>query len=72
MARWRGQVYGFGHDEGEQDMSDKSATMQLSLVDEDEKPIPVDNSRSDFIMFIPRDPSQIPEPLPFGMYRNLI
>ena len=68
MANWKDQVYGFG---GNKDtLSDGSATVQLSLVDANQKSIPVANSREDFIMKIPIDGDQIPAPVNISEWSN--
>ncbi|XP_063584721.1 polycystin-1-like protein 2 [Penaeus indicus] len=60
MAKWKGQVHGYGG--GRDQLSDDSATMQLSLVDSRSMPIPVNNSLQDFIMYIPRAKETVQEP----------
>ncbi|XP_069982225.1 uncharacterized protein [Penaeus vannamei] len=60
MAKWKGQVHGYGG--GRDQLSDDSATMQLSLVDARSMPIPVNGSLQDFIMYIPRAKDTVQEP----------
>nr|XP_045617521.1 uncharacterized protein LOC123770009 [Procambarus clarkii] len=60
MAKWKGQVHGYGG--GRDQLSDDSATVQLSLVDATSTPIPVNNSLEDFIMYIPRSQETVSEP----------
>ncbi|XP_069937974.1 polycystin-1-like protein 2, partial [Cherax quadricarinatus] len=60
MAKWKGQVHGYGG--GRDQLSEDSATVQLSLVDSTMKPIPVNNSLEDFIMYIPRAQETVSEP----------
>ncbi|MPC09664.1 Polycystic kidney disease protein 1-like 2 [Portunus trituberculatus] len=60
MTKWKGAVHGYGG--GREQLSNNSATVQLSLVDADSNPIPVNNSLEDFIMYIPRSEEASVEP----------
>ncbi|KAG7154293.1 Polycystic kidney disease protein 1-like 2-like 4, partial [Homarus americanus] len=60
MAKWKGQVHGYGG--GRDQLSEDSATVQLSLVDSMSMPIPVNDSLEDFIMYIPRAQETVSEP----------
>ena len=64
MTKWKGTVHGYGG--GREQLSDDSATVQLSLVDADSQPIPVNNSLQDFIMYIPRSEETSAEPTLVG------
>lgn len=64
MTKWKGAVHGYGG--GREQLSDDSATVQLSLVDADSQPIPVNNSLEDFIMYIPRAEDTVAEPALVG------
>lgn len=64
MTKWKGAVHGYGG--GQEQLSDDSATVQLSLVDAESQPIPVNNSLEDFIMYIPRAEDTIAEPALVG------
>ncbi|XP_063839801.1 uncharacterized protein LOC135088742 isoform X2 [Scylla paramamosain] len=60
MTKWKGAVHGYGG--GREQLSNDSATVQLSLVDANSQPIPVNNSLEDFIMYIPRSEETSVEP----------
>lgn len=64
MTKWKGAVHGYGG--GREQLSDDSATVQLSLVDANSRPIPVNNSLEDFIMYIPRAADAVAEPALVG------
>lgn len=68
MTKWKGAVHGYGG--GREQLSEDSATVQLSLVDVDSQPIPVNNSREDFIMYIPRSEETSAEPTLVGADRE--
>ncbi|XP_068225345.1 uncharacterized protein [Palaemon carinicauda] len=60
MTKWKGQVHGYGG--GRDQLSEDSSTLQLSLVDTNLNPIPVEDTLEDFIMYIPRAQETVSEP----------
>ena len=70
MANWKDQIYGFGGNT--ESLSEGSPTVQLSLVDANMEPIPVTESREDFVMKIPIPADSIEPPINISEFTIVI